>query len=135
MLCGAADAPVRTAAGALQCRVCGWCIGDSPDSELPRHRVDVVYYLLWNDRIKIGTSSQPRARLSAIWHHELLAFERGGRELERRRHGDFAHLREGGEWFTATPELRAHCRTLAGDIPPWDAYARWVADALRAAVS
>lgn len=135
VLCGAVDAPVRTPAGDLECVVCGWRIGDSPDSELPRPRIDVVYYLQWDDRIKIGTSSRPRARLGAIWHQELLAFERGGRELERRRHRDFAHLREGGEWFTAAPELRAHCRRVAGGIPPWHAYARWVADALRAAVS
>ena len=31
-----------------------------------------------DDRIKIGTSGNPRGRLGQIWHDELLAFERGG---------------------------------------------------------
>lgn len=110
-------------------------MGESPDGDLPRPVVEVVYYLRWDDRIKIGTSAQPRKRLAAIWHQELLAFERGGRALERQRHRDFADVREGGEWFTATPELRAHCAGLRGETPPWDAYARWVADALRGSVS
>jgi len=117
------------------CPVCGWRLGESPDPELPRPRVDVVYYLRWQDRVKIGTSAQPRRRLAAIWHHELLAFEPGDRAVERARHEQFAHLREGGEWFRADPELLAHAAALSGDIPPWHSYARWVANALRHTIS
>ncbi|WP_121189878.1 GIY-YIG nuclease family protein [Microbacterium sp. AG790] len=134
VLCGLAR-PEADAGGILTCPVCGWRLGDSPDPDLPRPRVDVVYYLRWDDRIKIGTSREPRQRLAAIWHHELLAFEPGDRAVEHARHVQFAHLREGGEWFRAAPELRAHAAALADGIPPWHRYARWVADALRGAVS
>ena len=85
--------------------------------------------------MKIGTSANPRQRLATIWHQELLAFERGGRTLERTRHHEFAHLREGGEWFRAEPELMEHAARLSAGAPPWDSYARWMADALRRNVS
>jgi hypothetical protein len=104
-------------------------VGDVPDADLPAPRIDVVYYLRWADRIKIGTSHRPRQRLAAIWHEELLAFERGDRALEQRRHREFAELREGGEWFRADPRLLDHIADVAGSVPPWHAYARWVAEA------
>ncbi len=129
VLCGATTGTRR--ADGWHCRVCGWRVGDAPDPELPRPVIEVVYYLRFAERIKIGTSRHPRQRLAAIWHEELLAFERGGRTLEQRRHREFAHLREGGEWFTADPELLDHIAGLQrGD--PWEAYARWVSEALRA---
>lgn len=118
--------------GAWRCAVCDWRVGDVPDPGLPRPRIEVVYYLRYAERIKIGTSHDPGSRLRAIAHDELLAFEPGGRELEQARHRQFAALREGGEWFTASGELVAHARTLAGGTDPWHAYARWVSQALRA---
>jgi len=133
VMCGLAQ-PTADAGGTPTCPVCGWRLGDSPDPDLPRPRVEVVYYLRWEERIKIGTSREPRRRLAAIRHQELLAFELGGRAVERARHAHFAHLREGGEWFRAEPELRAHAAELAGTVPPWHRYARWMADALRQAV-
>lgn len=130
-LCGAdALAPAR-GSDAAHCAVCGWRVGDVPDADLPLPVVEVVYYIRWGERVKIGTSSQPRRRLSVLWHEELLAFERGGRALERRRHTEFADLRLGGEWFAAEPRLLAHIADLAGDADPWHRYARWFADALR----
>lgn len=129
-LCGSGSG-VRGGDG-WRCGVCGWRVGDVPDAELPRPRVDVVYYLRYAERIKIGTTARPRARLAAIRHEELLAFEPGDRHLERARHVQFAAIREGGEWFTATPELRAHAASLAAGVDPWARYARWVAEALRA---
>ncbi|MBP1079019.1 hypothetical protein JOD63_002987 [Microbacterium terrae] len=132
VFCGAPEGVLRSGGGgAPSCIVCGWALGDSPDADLPRPRVEVVYYLRWEQRVKIGTSSQPRQRLAAIWHQELLAFERGGRMLERERHAQFADLREGGEWFRADPVLLAHARALAGDRDPWHSYARWLAEAFR----
>lgn len=119
----------RTRTG-LCCTICGWHYGDFIDADLERPKVHVVYYLRYRDRIKIGTTHNPRQRLQAIWHDEVLAFERGGRELERRRHAQFAGLREGGEWFTATEELRDHAREIRGDVDPLDAYSRWYAEAL-----
>ena len=135
LLCGHAEGERR--GDRWYCAVCGWRVGDAPDPDLPTPRVDVVYYLRWADRIKIGTSHRPRQRLAAIRHEELLVFEPGGRDVEQRRHREFAALREGGEWFTAAPSLLAHVadlRALASVQPwsasaPWHAYARWVAQA------
>jgi hypothetical protein len=81
--------------------------------------------------VKIGTSAHPRQRLSVIWHDELLAFERGGRALERARHAQFAALREGGEWFTADASLLAHTAEVRRDDNPWHRYARWLSEALQ----
>ena len=113
-----------------RCAVCGWPHGAVPDADLPRPRVDVVYYLRWRDQVKIGTSSTPRRRLAAIRHDELLAFEPGGREREHERHVQFAPLRLGGEWFTASDDLLTHAATLRAGVDPWHAHARWFAEAL-----
>lgn len=127
-LCGEADG--TRARDGWRCARCGWRFGDAPDADLPLPVVEVVYYIRYADRIKIGTSRHPRRRLATLWHDELLAFERGGRALEQRRHREFADLREGGEWFRATPELRAHIAQVSGGADPWHAYARWLAAAL-----
>ncbi len=133
-LCGA-DAVIRGTPGDdPRCDVCGWHVGDVPDPDLALPVVEVVYYIRWGDRVKIGTSSQPRRRLAVLWHEELLAFERGGRPLERARHREFADLRLGGEWFAAEPRLLAHVARVAeagGAADPWHVYARWFADTLR----
>lgn len=113
------------------CSTCGWRYGDVPDTDLPLPQIEVVYYLRYDRRVKIGTSRRPRQRVASIRHEELLAFERGGRSLEQQRHRDFASCREGGEWFTFTAELRAHTGALRGVGDPWDLYARWLSEALR----
>ncbi|PRA79202.1 GIY-YIG nuclease family protein [Microbacterium sp. MYb66] len=119
--------------GAWCCADCGWRYGDAPDPDLPLPRVDVVYYIRYDDRVKIGTSRRPRQRLASIRHQELLAFERGDRSVEQQRHRDFAAIREGGEWFTFTPELRAHVALLRREGDPWTLYARWLSRALQGA--
>jgi hypothetical protein len=126
-LCGCPDG-TRSEDG-VRCAVCGWRVGDAPDPDLPPPVVEVVYYLRYRDRVKIGTTRNPRQRLSAIRHEQLLAFEPGGRDVERRRHGEFAEFREGGEWFTADERLLAHAAALSGGAGPWHAYARWVSTA------
>ncbi|WP_403023750.1 GIY-YIG nuclease family protein [Salinibacterium sp. GXW1014] len=128
-LCGADSG--EQADGAWFCLVCGWRYGDAPDPELPLPRIDVVYYLRFDRRVKIGTSAHPRRRLAAIRHEELLAFERGDRRLEQQRHREFAGCREGGEWFTLTPELAAHIDRLRTEGEPWTLYARWFSAELR----
>lgn len=122
---------VRYAAGWL-CAVCEWRYGELRDDDLPPPRVDVVYYLRYDDRIKIGTTANPRQRLSAIWHDELLAFERGDRTVERRRHEQFAADRfPGTEWFRRSPALIAHISALAEGTPdPWLLHARWLSEAI-----
>ena len=74
-LCGS-RVGVRYPSGWI-CAVCEWSVGQTVDGELPPARVDVVYYLRNGDRVKIGTTANPRQRFAAIWHEEVLAFERG----------------------------------------------------------
>lgn len=130
ILCGS-RLGVRWPSGWL-CAVCEWRHGDPIDGELPPPRVDVVYYLRFGDRIKIGTSARPRRRLAAIWHDELLAFELGDRLVERRRHAQFADDRfDRTEWFRRSPALSAHVAALAEGVDdPWARYARWTSEAL-----
>ncbi|SBN63275.1 T5orf172 domain-containing protein [Curtobacterium sp. 9128] len=126
---------VRWPSGSV-CAVCEWPYGDVPDGDLAPPRVDVVYYLRQRDdvgdRIKIGTTANPRQRLGRISHQDLMAFERGDRVLERRRHGQFAATRyPGTEWFRTTPALLAHVEVVAAGVPdPWAAHARWTSEAL-----
>lgn len=134
LLCGS-RVGVRYPSGAV-CAVCEWRWGDVPDGDLAPPRVDVVYYLRMRDasgdRIKIGTTAKPRQRLAAIAHQDLLAFERGDRTLERRRHAQFAATRyPGTEWFRTSPELLTHVDTVAAGVAePWELLARWRSEAL-----
>lgn len=113
------------------CAVCEWRHGDRVDDELPPPRVDVVYYLRQGDRVKIGTTANPRQRFAAIWHQEVLAFERGDRRLERQRHDQFAADRfVGSEWFRFSPGLASHIAEVSVGIEdPWALHARWVSEA------
>ncbi|MGV8885319.1 MAG: GIY-YIG nuclease family protein [Microbacteriaceae bacterium] len=122
---------VRFASGWV-CAVCDWRVGELPDTEIPPPRVDVVYYLRVRDRIKIGTSGNPRGRFGQIWHDELLAFERGGRVIEQRRHKQFAGFRLGRtEYFEPHPALNAHIAHLrAGVDDPWQQYSAWSSQAI-----
>ncbi|MBT2486024.1 GIY-YIG nuclease family protein [Microbacterium sp. ISL-108] len=117
------------------CDACGWRYGDVPDTDLPLPQVEVVYYLRFDTRVKIGTSRRPRQRIASIRHQELLAFERGGRSVEQQRHREFASAREGGEWFTLNDEVRAHVGRVRAVGEPWQLYARWLSEALRGAAS
>ena len=105
-----------------------------PDGELAPPRVDVVYYVRFADRVKIGTSSNPRERLAAIWHDELLAFERGGRALEQRRHAQFGDDRfPRTEWFRFSDEIAGHVAAVAAGVDdPWVLHARWMSEAIAA---
>ncbi|NJC22192.1 hypothetical protein BJ994_001268 [Arthrobacter pigmenti] len=113
------------------CGTCEWKLGDVLDEGLPPPRVDVVYYIRFRNRIKIGTTANPRQRLARLWHDDVLAFERGDRLVERRRHQQFAQLRlERSEWFSSTPVLEEHIAELAAGVDdPWARYARWLGEA------
>ncbi|MDQ1551588.1 MAG: hypothetical protein QOD50_1010 [Actinomycetota bacterium] len=114
------------------CFTCGWRVGDVPDADLPPVRVEVVYYLRFADRIKIGTSGNPRSRLAQLRFDELLAFERGGRAIEQKRHVQFAEQRfPGSEWFHSHRALTDHVDSLAAGVEdPWDLYRRWMSEQL-----
>jgi hypothetical protein len=115
------------------CSHCGWRVGEVLDAatiaswNAPR-QVDVVYYIRFGDRIKIGTSRNPKIRLGTLPHDEVLAFERGDRRLEQRRHHQFAeHRIAGTEWFHVHDALTEHVRMLrAGVEDPWKQHAFWV---------
>ncbi len=112
--------------------MCGWRVGEYIDPGLPLPRINVVYYVRLGERVKIGTTFNPRQRFAALLHEEVLAFERGDRTLEQRRHVEFADDRLGtSEWFALTPRLAAHIDALEAGIDPWHTHARWLADALR----
>lgn len=120
---------VRYPSGWL-CAVCEWRLGERPDQEGAPVRVDVVYYLRWRDRVKIGTSSNPRGRLAQLRFDEVLAFERGDRMLEHHRHVQFAVHRLGGEWFDLAEPIVEHVRLLADGVgDPWDLHRRWRSEA------
>jgi len=109
------------------CSVCEWRVGDIPDAESSQARVDVVYYLRYRDRIKIGTTANPRQRFASLPHDEVLAFELGGRALEQRRHAQFAAYRiPHTEWFETNEALVRHIADLAEGVDdPWHVYAFW----------
>lgn len=117
---------VRYPSGWL-CAICDWRVGDLPHHNVAGLRVDVVYYLRRGDQIKIGTSGNVRNRLAALHFDEVLAFERGNRQREHRRHlqfGSYRILRT--EWFDVHDALSDHIRTLREGIDdPWSQYALW----------
>ena len=114
------------------CAVCEWRVDDIPDYDLAPIRVDVVYYIRFGDRIKIGTSATPRRRLASLPCDELLAFERGDRLVEHRRHLQFAqHRIPRTEWFEGNDALSRHIAEIsAGVADPWAQYARWVSQTI-----
>lgn len=118
---------VRYPSGWL-CGVCEWRVGERPDIEVVPPGVDVVYYIRFGGQVKIGTSSTPRTRIASLPHDEVLAFERGDRRLEQRRHAQFAAQRiPRTEWFHMNDELGTHIRALSEGVDdPWSQYDRWV---------
>jgi hypothetical protein len=110
------------------CNRCGFVVnGPAEPSGYDFTRTSVVYYIRFADRIKIGTSTNPRPRLRSLPHDEVLAFELGDHALEKKRHTQFAATRiPGGEWFVPSDELSAHIRKLrAGVDDPWVQYEFW----------
>lgn len=75
-------------------------------------RENVVYYLRFGDRIKIGTTKSLRVRLAHLPHDELLAVEPGGYDVESSRHRQFRAHRISGEWFHAHDELTMHAARI-----------------------
>lgn len=72
-----------------------------------RVHAPVVYYVLIGDVMKIGTSTNLRARmLTYPPHRRLLATEPGGRDVEAQRHREYSHLLTAGrEWFRFEQDL------------------------------
>ncbi|HEU4583634.1 MAG TPA: GIY-YIG nuclease family protein [Polyangiaceae bacterium] len=82
-----------------------------------------VYYIRGGpDRIKIGKADRPEQRLRDLQtgspvELELLATEPGDRDVEHKRHRQFAGDRVQGEWFAASSELLQHIDEIKSDKP------------------
>lgn len=72
----------------------------------------VVYYMRFGDRVKIGYSGNLAKRLQAVPNDELLATEPGTTATEFARHEQFAELRITGEWFQYAEPLTDHIEGL-----------------------
>ena len=72
----------------------------------------VVYYMLFGDRIKIGTTRDILKRMQSVPNDRVLATEPGDFHLEAVRHNEFKSARIKGEWFRQSPELLAHIEVL-----------------------
>lgn len=79
----------------------------------------IVYYIQFDTRIKIGTTTNFRKRMDQLPHDLILAVEPGGVFLERQRHKDFAAYRITGEWFSMGPELMQHIAMLRRNPCMW----------------
>jgi len=73
---------------------------------------EVVYYMRFADRVKIGYSSNLAKRLLNVPNDELLATEPGTMKTEFARHEQFAELRITGEWFQYAEPLVGHIEGL-----------------------
>lgn len=75
-----------------------------------------VYYAAWEDRVKIGFSKNPWARVTSLAVAApgitLLAMERGDETLETHRHAEFEDIRLKGEWFQLDARLSAHIEAI-----------------------
>ena len=81
--------------------------------------LNVVYYVTWRNSefVKIGTTQNITKRLRSLSKHKehpiLMATEPGGYYLEKKRHRQFSHLRQGAsELFRYTDQLGEHIKSL-----------------------
>jgi hypothetical protein len=79
---------------------------------------EVVYYAAIDGLIKIGTTVHLDQRVKTLGAN-LLATEPGGYDLERARHGQFAHLlSRAREYFHPGPDLLEHVVALQRAAAP-----------------
>lgn len=93
----------------------------------PTVAFEVVYYITWGNRIKIGTTRNLRSRMAVLYHDEVLAIEPGSYTLESQRHREFAGSRveRQKEWFHPTPDLISHVKQLRHQNgQPYEAFDR-----------
>jgi hypothetical protein len=77
----------------------------------------LVYFIQDRKRVKIGHSTNPKARLRDLMTHttlKLLATEPGGAKREAELHKKFRHIKTpvGREWFYLKDEILDYIRTL-----------------------
>lgn len=80
-----------------------------------RQRVSLVYFIRDGDKVKIGHSVKPTARMSQLRTHselELLAVCHGGPDRERALHKRFKKYRIKGEWFTLVSAITKYIASM-----------------------
>ena len=88
---------------------------------------DYVYLLVCHERFKIGYSSEPQVRRTALRYDtkldlHLVAMIRGDRSLERKIHKRFESYRIKCEWFEPRPEIAEWFDRLPRIIDPGRPY-------------
>lgn len=90
-----------------------------------KKEISYVYFLEAQglDKIKIGVSKNPEARLKQLMTGspsalKLLAYYPGNEIEEKTLHEQFSDCRHDGEWFHATKKLRVFIERLHYEQPP-----------------
>lgn len=90
----------------------------------PATRRAVVYYVRFDKHIKIGTTNDIAVRMRGMSIHpdSLLAIEPGSVMVERKRHNQFGHLRQGRtELFHPAEDLLEHIKRVRSEHgDPWE---------------
>lgn len=87
----------------------------SPASLVPlSERQGYVYFIKFSDRIKIGFSTVPMARLSDLPYDEILLIVEGSKKDEKTYHKQFQKYRCTGEWYYEHPDIRTLIENLRG---------------------
>lgn len=81
-----------------------------------------VYFLRCGDRVKIGHSVYPDARLAAVqswcpYHLELVASIKGDKKLERNIQNCFADHHSHNEWFVLGTRLSDFLKAINSGVP------------------
>lgn len=118
-----ADGPeARGRAMALYAEMTAARLTSKPPALAATGRRGCIYFLVTADFIKIGFSTDPMGRISALrtgLPQGAVAFVTmaGSRDLEARLHAHFKSARSEGEWFRKTPRLLDAVRKAAtGDL-------------------
>lgn len=93
-----------------------YCLQVNEEEQATKSRVYFIFSKKQN-AIKIGYTIDPDQRLATIQGSnpdslDLLRVIPGGLELEQKLHRRFKHLKRGGEWFDAAPELLKFINSL-----------------------
>lgn len=76
----------------------------------------VVYYMRLDRLVKIGWTTDLKRRVSSIAPQGVMAIEPGGKNIEERRHIEFAALRSHREWFWLRDPIAAHIVTIRAQL-------------------
>jgi hypothetical protein len=76
-----------------------------PPKDVRQPRAGWLYFIRFGDRVKIGYTTNPDARLQALPHERVIGVIPGSRSDEAAWHKLLADYRVVGEWFRADPTV------------------------------